>query len=153
MMSRPLMSRPLMSRPLKSRPMRRQGGVALLEALLAAVLLAIGLLGTIGLQARAYSALSDASMRAEATIAAERRIGVMTADSDSLLAYRLSAGGTPGTRLAPWYAATRKSIPGATVTVTVVPGTGAAPAAVTIAIGWRRKAGEMANTHSVRAYI
>lgn len=134
-------------------PKKRQGGVALLEALLAAVLLAIGLLGTIGLQARAYSALSDAGMRAEATIAAERLIGVMTTDSESLADYRLAAGGTPGTRLAPWYNATRKSIPGATVTVTVVPGAGGAPAAVTIAIGWQRKAGEMANTHSVRAYI
>ena len=140
-------------RPIRRLPMRRQRGVALLEALLAAVLLAIGLLGTIGLQARAYSALSDASMRAEATIAAERLIGVMTADSDSLLAYRLSAGGTPGTRLAPWYAATRKSIPGARVSVTVVPGTGGGAANVSIAISWQRKSGGMSNTHNVRALI
>ena len=133
--------------------MRRQGGVALLEALLAAVLLAIGLLGTIGLQARAYSALSDASMRAEATIAAERLIGVMTTDSERLSDYVLAAGGTPGARLAPWYAATTRSIPGARVTVAVVPASGGAPANVSIAISWQRKAGGMANTHNVRAYI
>ena len=143
----------MIRRPIRRLPSRRQRGVALLEALLAAVLLAIGLLGTIGLQARAYSALSDASMRAEATIAAERLIGVMTADSDSLLAYRLSAGGTPGTRLAAWYAATRKSIPGATVSVTVVPGTGGGAANVSIAISWQRKSGGMSNMHTVRAFI
>jgi len=132
---------------------RRQEGVALLEALLAAVLLAIGLLGTIGLQARAYSALSEASMRAEATIAAERLLGVMTADSERLSDYKLDSGGSPGARLAPWYDATRKSIPGAKVTVTVVPGSAGGAAAVTVAISWQRKTGEPANTHTVRGYI
>ena len=135
------------------KPTRRQGGVALLEALIAAVLLAIGLLGTIGLQARAYSALSDAGMRAEATIAAERLIGVMTSDGEQLAAYRLAAGGTPGTRLAPWYNATRQAIPGAQVEVAVVPGGASFPSSVTIAIRWQRKSGEMANTHTVRAFI
>jgi len=133
---------------------RRQRGVALLEALIAAVLLAIGLLGTIGLQARAYSALSDAGMRSEATIAAERLIGVMTTDSGHLNAYVLAAGGAPGERLQPWYSATRKSIPGATVTVTVTAGSGAgAPSLVAITIGWQRKADAPANRHAVRAYI
>ena len=135
------------------KPTRRQEGVALLEALLAAVLLAIGLLGTIGLQARAHSALSDAGMRAEATIAAERLIGVMMSDSEQLAAYKLAPGGTAGTRLAPWYTATRKAIPGAQVEVAVVPAGAGLPTSVTIAIRWQRKSGEMANTHTVRAFI
>ena len=147
-----MMSR-TMPRPLP-RPKRRQGGVALLEALIAAVLLAIGLLGTIGLQARAYSALSEASMRAEATIAAERLLGVMMTDSERLSDYALASNGSPGVRLAPWYAATRKSIPGATVSVTVTAGSGAgAPSLVAITIGWQRKADAPANRHAVRAYI
>jgi len=135
------------------RPIQRQGGIALVEALLAAVLLAIGLLGTIGLQARAYSALSDASMRAEATIAAERLVGVISTDADNLAAYALAAGATPGTRLAPWFGATRTSIPGAQVEVTVAPSAGGLPANVTIAISWQRKADAPRNTHTVRAYI
>ncbi len=135
-------------------PVRRQQGVALLEALIAALLLAIGLLGTIGLQARAYSALSDAGMRSEATIAAERLIGVMTTDTGHLDDYELAASGQPGERLLPWYTATRKSIPGATVTVTVTAGAGAkAPSEVAITIGWQRKAGAPANRHAVRAWI
>ena len=135
-------------------PMRRQNGVALLEALLAAVLLAIGLLGTIGLQARAYSALSDAGMRAEATIAAERLIGVMTTDAARLADYAVASGAAPGARLAPWYSATRNSIPGATVSVVVTAGSGAgAPSEVTITIGWQRKADAPTNRHAVRAFI
>lgn len=142
-----------MMRPSPRPSLRRQGGIALLEALLAAVLLGLGLLGTIGLQARAYSALSDAGMRAEATIAAERLVGVMTTDADNLSAYALAAGAAPGTRLAPWYGATRKSIPGAQVTVTVAATGAGLPKNVTIAISWQRKAGAQQNTHTVRAYI
>ncbi|MDB5746334.1 MAG: hypothetical protein JWP72_1182 [Massilia sp.] len=139
---------------MKINPTRRQGGVALLEALLAAVLLAIGLLGTIGLQARAYSALSDAGMRSEATIAAERLLGVMTTDAGNLNDYKLAEDGKPGERLAPWYNATRKSIPGATVVVSVTAGSGAAaPAEVAVTISWQRKADTPKNTHAVRAYI
>ena len=41
---------------------RRQQGVALLEVLVSVVILAIGLLGAVGLQARSYSALSDAGL-------------------------------------------------------------------------------------------
>jgi type IV pilus assembly protein PilV len=134
-------------------PRRRQGGVALLEALIAAVLLAIGLLGTIGLQARAYSALSDAAMRTEATIAAERLIGVMTSDGGSLGAYAVASGATPGARLAPWHAATRASIPGAQIAVTVTAGVGGAPSEVLIVIGWQRQASAAANAHTVRTYI
>ena len=138
---------------MKMIPKRRQGGVALLEALLAAVLLAIGLLGTIGLQARAHSALLDAGMRAEATIAAERLIGMMSTDAQALGDYALAAGGTPGARLAPWHRATRKSIPGAQVVITVAPGSLAFPAVVTVSISWQRKAGAQNNTHTVNAYI
>jgi type IV pilus assembly protein PilV len=127
--------------------------MALLEALLAAVLLGLGLLGTIGLQARAYSALSDAGMRAEATIAAERLVGVMTTDADNLNAYALVAGAAPGARLAPWYGATLKSIPNAQVTVTVAAGGAGLPRNVTVAISWQRKTNTPKNTHTVRVYI
>ena len=85
-------------RPVPAR--RRQGGIALLEAMLAIVILGIGLLGTIGLQARAYSALSDAGMRAEATMAGEKLLGVMTADAANLASYNLAENGTPGAAIA-----------------------------------------------------
>jgi type IV pilus assembly protein PilV len=131
----------------------KQEGIALLEALLAALILAIGLLGTIGLQARAYSALSDAGMRAEATIAAEKLLGVMSTDQANLGAYQLAAGAAPGARLATWYAETRTRIPGAQIEVGVAVPTAASSREVDITISWTRKAGAPANAHRITSYI
>lgn len=132
---------------------RREGGVALLEALLAAVILAIGLLGTIGLQARAYSALSDAGMRAEATIAAEKLLGVMSTDQANLASYALAANGTPDARLLPWYNETRSRIPGAVIAVGVSAAAGTTRSEVDVSIKWTRKAGGPTNEHRVSSYI
>ncbi|MEW6371814.1 MAG: prepilin-type N-terminal cleavage/methylation domain-containing protein [Pseudomonadota bacterium] len=134
-------------------PLRRQSGVSLIEALLAAVLLAIGLLGTIGLQARAYSALSDAGLRAEATIAAEELLGVMSLDSAHLGDYVLAAGDEPGERLEAWYDKTLARIPGASITVSVDEGAAPDPSEVAIAISWQRKADAPRNRHEVRSFI
>jgi len=134
-------------------PPRRQAGFSLIEALIAAVLLAIGLLGTIGLQARAYSALSDAGMRAEATIAAEKLLGVMSTDTARLEDYVLEEGDEPGERLATWYGETRSHIPGADVTVSVDEGTAPNPSEVVVKITWQRKTGELGGKHEVRAFI
>lgn len=138
---------------MKPLPKRHQGGVALLEAMLAVILLGLGLLGTIGLQARAYSALSDASMRAEATMATEKLLGVMNNDIVNVAAgnYVLSAGGQPSVALAPWVADTRTYIPGARITVAVA---GQAQRyQVDIAIRWTRKQGDVENVHQVTSYI
>jgi type IV pilus assembly protein PilV len=135
---------------------RRQSGIALLEVLLAVLILAIGLLGTIGLQARAYSALSEADMRAEATIATERLIGIMSndqgADQSNLAAYALAAGGAPGTPLKSWYNATVAQIPGASITVVITP-SGTRLARVDITIGWVRRKGDPLNQHRLTSYI
>jgi type IV pilus assembly protein PilV len=132
---------------------RRQHGIALIEALLAAVLLAIGLLGTIGLQARSQSALADAGMRAEATIAAEKLFGIMATDQDNLAAYALDSGGKPGPLLAGWYAETRTRIPNAVITVQVTAAAGTTSTAVAIAILWTRKLGDQQNGHRITSYI
>ncbi|UVW27313.1 hypothetical protein [Massilia sp. H6] len=130
-----------------------QSGIALLEALLAAVILAIGLLGTIGLQARAYSALSDAGLRAEATIAADKLLGVMNTDLANLADYQVAASALPSTRLAPWHTETRRLIPGATITIAVTVATPGAPAMVDIAISWRRTSDLPLNTHRITSYF
>lgn len=129
----------------------RQRGMALVEAIVAAVLLAIGLLGAIGLQARSTSALADAGMRAEATIAADRLLGTMAVDLPNAGAYALAAGGTPGPRLQPWYDDTRARIPNAQVTIAVAPATGRTR--VEIVIAWTRKTGAAQNAHRVVSYL
>jgi type IV pilus assembly protein PilV len=133
------------------RTTRKQQGVALLEALIAAVILAIGLLGTVGLQARSYAAISDAGQRAEATLAAEELLGIMSNDQANLAAYAVAQGATPPAALAGWAAETTRRIPGALYSVVVVPG--AIGARVDVTIRWTRRQGEQQNQHLVTSYI
>ena len=132
---------------------RHQQGIALLEALIAVVILAIGLLGAIGLQARAYSALSDAGMRAEATIAADSLLGTMLVDQTNLALYALPLGATPNPRLLPWLNQTKAAIPGAAVEIAVTPLPASTNTEVDIKISWTRKNGGPTNQHMVTSYI
>jgi len=133
-------------------PMEKQGGVALLEVLIAIIILGIGLLGTIGLQARAYSALSDAGQRAEATIAADKLLGVMSNDVANLAAYQVALDADAPEALAPWMAETKALIPSARVSVAVVQ-EDPLRSRVDIEISWKRKANEAENRHRVTSYI
>jgi type IV pilus assembly protein PilV len=140
---------PTMKKPLRTT--RHQQGVALLEALIAAVILAIGLLGTVGMQARSYAAISDAGQRAEATLAAEELLGIMNNDQANLAAYAVALNATPPSRLSDWAAKTATRIPGATYSVVVTPG--AVGAQVDITIRWTRRQGDQQNQHLVTSYI
>lgn len=132
---------------------RRQSGMAMLEALIAALLLAIGLLGVIGLQARSYGALADAGLRAEATIAAEELLGVMSTDQANLADYELEADAEPGERLAAWVSQTRARIPDARIVVHIAAVSGTSRSQVDIAISWQRRASDRVNTHRVTSYL
>ena len=137
---------------MKQPPPRRQSGIALLEAMIAIVILGVGLLGTVGLQARAYSALSDAGMRAEATIAGEKLLGIMTSDLSNLGGYQLADGAQPNAQMQPWVQETRSHIPDAQLTVATAPG-GGASLRVDVTIGWQRKAKEERGVHRVTFYV
>lgn len=137
---------------------RSQGGIALVEVLVAIVILGIGLIGTVALQARTYAALADTGERAEATMAAEQLIGQMTTDQANLAAYALAPHGSPSAQLQDWYNATLARIPGATVEVDVAPalspdGPQVVGTEVVVTIQWMRKAGTAPNSQRVSAYI
>lgn len=134
------------------RAQRAQRGIALLEALIASIILAIGLVGAVAMQARAVSALSDAGLRAEATLATNKLAGIMHTDSANLADYTLAAGTAPSQRLTPWYQETRAAIPGAAVTIAQTPA-GGSSTRVDVTISWQRKAGDAANTHQVTLYL
>ena len=133
--------------------MRRERGIALLEALIATLLLALGLLGAIGMQARAYSALSEASMRAEASMAGERLLALMTIDQPNLASYAYAGSGAASAQLAGWMAETRSAIPGAGVQVQVSPVAATSRSVINIAISWQRKQGGAINHHAITSYI
>lgn len=130
---------------------RRQAGVALLEVMIAVILLGIGLLGAIGLQARSYAALSEAGQRAEATIQADKLVAMINNDVANIGLYALAPNTTPGAAIAPWLAETRALIPGAAATV--VPVQQGTRWRVDLTITWRRKQGADQNTHRVTAYV
>lgn len=133
---------------------RRQSGVALLEALIATLLLAIGLLGAIGMQARAYSALSDAGMRAEAAMASERLLAMMSVDQANLANYAYAGSGTPAfAPLAGWISDTRVAMPSAGLRVQVAAVPATSRSVVNIAISWQRKQGGPSNQHLITSYI
>ncbi|MBV8123113.1 MAG: prepilin-type N-terminal cleavage/methylation domain-containing protein [Paucibacter sp.] len=130
---------------------RRQRGVAMLEAMIAVVILAIGLIGTVGMQARAYAALNDAGLRAEATMAAEKLLGTMNADAANLANYALSETGAPSATIQPWVSETRTHIPGAKLSVVLTPQVRRTQ--VDVSIKWTRRAGDAENRHLVTSYI
>lgn len=123
-----------------SLPVRRQHGVALVEALVAILLLGIGLVGAVAMQARSYQALADAGSRAEATIAIERLVGTMSTDQANLASYAMAADAEEAPeRLAAWYADTQSAIPGAAVEVAVDSVASTTRTVVTVTIAWRRQ--------------
>lgn len=135
-------------------PMRQaQRGVALLEALIAVLLLGIGLVGTLALQVNSQAALSEAAMRSEATIAANELIGVMSTDLDNLEEYALAEDEAPGERIGEWHAALADRLPNAAVEITVTPAANTERTAVVIVIGWRRSEGAQQNMHRIVTYL
>jgi len=131
---------------------RRQGGIALIEAIVAVVLLGIGLLGAVGMQARTMSALADTDRRAQATLAAESLLGTMAVDVANASDYALVAGGTPSARLLPWYNdATTNKVPGAQITIGVVPAGNRTQ--VTVDIKWTRKDDGPENKYHVVTFL
>ncbi|MCI1190473.1 type IV pilus modification protein PilV [Calidifontimicrobium sp. SYSU G02091] len=68
-----------------------QTGVALIEVLVALIILAFGILGVVGLQASMTRAQTSSTFRAEAAFLAQRLIGDMWADRANLAGYDTSA--------------------------------------------------------------
>ena len=140
----------------------KQDGVALIELMIAMVILAIGLLGAVGLQARSLGAISGAGARVDATIAAERLIGLMWADQANLAAYAWDStggGGAPAV-IGNWMADTQAVLPNATAVITVTPVPASTATQVSITITWQRRTGvatdkkaDQVNSHNIVATL
>ena len=139
----------------------RQGGMALIEVMIAVIVLAIGVLGAVGLQARSLSALSNAGARVDATIAAERAIGLMWTDQANFATYAWnSTGGPAPAALANWFADTQAVLPNATAAITVTPIAGSNASLVSVTLTWQRRTGasgdknaDQLNTHTIVATV
>lgn len=135
----------------------RQNGMALIEVMIAVVILAVGVLGAVGLQARSLAALSNAGARVDATIAAENVIGLMSTDQANLANYvwDSTAGGAPAVLVA-WMTETQAALPNATAVITVTPIAGSNARLVSVTITWQRRSGinaDPVNTHTIVATL
>ncbi|WP_426318260.1 type IV pilus modification PilV family protein [Pseudoduganella sp. R-43] len=110
------------------RTLRKQGGIALVEALVAIVIFAFGVLAIVGLQAASVRQVSDAKYRIDAANVISQSLGAMWADRERIQLHAVrdqAVSSLPNGKLTvvvpgPWTAEV-----GVTVTVTVtwqVPG-------------------------------
>lgn len=132
---------------------RKQAGAAMLESIVAVILLGVGLLGTVAMQARSYAAINDAGLRAEATLAADRLVGIMSNDYDNIDKYTFAEKDKkqPAAALKPWMDETLAAVPGSAVDVVVA--RGATQTQVTVTIAWQRRKGDEPNRHVMTTYI
>lgn len=97
-------------------------GVSLVETLVAVLILSIGVLGMVGLQARSTTAISDSQSRAEAVISSERLIALIWNDQANAVSYASTSTVTNQVR-DNWLTELQTKIPSATAQVTVTPTT------------------------------
>lgn len=117
MLTPPYTSRPRAARPLRVRT--AQHGAALLEALVAILLLMLGILALIGLQGRMVSASTEAQMRGEATYLADQLIGQMSVDQGNLASYVTASNTCASTVCQAWLQNVANTLPSGTATITV----------------------------------
>ena len=109
----------------RSKLAKAEGGSFLLEALIAVLIVALGILGLVGLQARAIQSSDESQYRSEAAFLANDLLGRMwTSNQANLVAdYATASGGVPYTDFQAWVFA---RLPGASTVagnpdVTVAP--------------------------------
>jgi len=116
-----------------------QQGSFMLEALIAILIVALGILGTVGLYARSVQNVDDSKFRGEAALLANTLVGQMwVADtSTAALVANFDSGGA-GAGYTEFAAMVAQRLPNAPApTVTVTPGPTAVSTNVVIAIQWK----------------
>jgi type IV pilus assembly protein PilV len=124
-----------MNPAMQRRPMRQprqQSGIVLIEALIAVLLLSLGILGLIGLQGSMSANVTDAKYRAEASFLANQLLAQMWIDQTNLVSYAINAGSCTQTytQCSDWLTKVGQQLPGGSATV-VLNGT-----AATITVTW-----------------
>lgn len=103
----------------------RQGGIALLESLIALLIVSFGILGILGLQASAIGFTTDARDRVEAAALTEELIARIWLDPRNIASYTYGGSGPLPSSLAAWGTAVQSKLPNAAayppiITVTTV---------------------------------
>ena len=139
-----------------------QGGVVLLEALVAILIFSIGILAIVGLQGAAVKTATDARYRSEAAFLASELMSQIWADAPNVAQYEYPGSGAVPTRLDRWVTRVSDRLPGASVASGLPPiidynTDPTLGAIVEITVRWRMpeeaSQGLPAHTHRMRANI
>jgi type IV pilus assembly protein PilV len=125
--------------PSHARTKTRQGGVALLEALIGILIFSIGILAVVGMQATAIRTVSDSKYRSDAAFLASQLMTQIWTDAGNVGQYAYNGTGAPPARLTDWVNQVNTRLPGATLVKPVVTITGGGPTGgiVQIQVFWQ----------------
>ena len=113
----------------------RQGGVALLEALVGILIFSVGILALMGLQAQSIRNTVEAKYRNEAAYLANRIVGQMWVDRAALTTYDTDAGAN--LNMIAWRNQVAATLPGVTAGGANSPTIQVAANQVSVTIFWR----------------
>jgi len=124
------------SRPLLHSP-RRERGSFLLEALVAMLIVALGVLGCVGLLARSMQDVDDAKFRGEAAYLANSMIGQMWLDDRAIASLTAKYGAKGGAGFDEYASLIAQRLPNASLSdVDIVAGPTPTSTQVTVTITW-----------------
>ena len=124
---------------------RAQGGVALIEVLVALLIFMLGVLGVVGLQTSMTRAQTESKVRADAAALANELVGRMWTDVNNIGAYdtRIHVAGSSSScaasdRCVEWQDKVASALPSGSSAITVDPANGD----VTIQLRWAMPGGD-----------
>lgn len=126
-----------------------QSGIALIETLVSVVMLALGVLAIVGLQATMNANATDAKYRAEASFLANELIGQMWVDQLNLAKYAVASGSCSQTytRCSDWLSKVGRNLPGGSAVVTIN------GVDVSITVTWQTPGGGVPHSYLVMANV
>jgi type IV pilus assembly protein PilV len=100
---------------------KHQGGVVLLEALVAILIFSIGILAIVGLQGAAVKTAADARYRSDAAFLAGELVSQIWADAPNVAQYEYPGSGAVPGRLTGWVTRVGNRLPGTDPTTGMPP--------------------------------
>jgi len=121
-------------------------GFSLIEVLVAMTIFSFGILGMLGMHARAMTTFSDSKYRTDAALLTDGLINDIWVNRANLATYAYS-GGTAPAALQSWLSEVGATLPNGNATITVAGST------VQVTVTWQPPAAAAAHTHTEIATI
>jgi len=130
-----------------------QGGVILLEVLVAILVFSIGILAIVGLQGIAVRTTTDARYRSDAAFLAGELMTQIWTDPLNVSLYNYPGSGTVPARLAGWVARVNSRLPGGVAPVVTYTANAQLGEVVDITVGWRMPGETASHQHQMRMNV